>query len=275
MFLKKITNRRLSDQDLDFLVEAAAPGVGDKSNLKRIIREDEDFRNSFVGDEKVLNKLMADDEIFLKISPSFFFEILLRKAARELSRASYTLERTQRMRIPVFDTNDLVELLSDNSIVVYLADMLSTFTRIESYAVSFRIRAGIWKKIRFNDMDIRSLIRFSEAIEDEYRLGLYKRIADVCLFLLGIFPDYVERSYRYPLSGEIRPQIAGRTKISSEEYEKKGRQFYKLAAKHRAAVETDLSDVFWALHENFQKAKKPLNFIAEYYLTTKRHNLFA
>ena len=179
------------------------------------------------------------------------------------------------MRIPVFDTHDLVELLSEKSIVVYLADMLSTFTRIESYTVSFRIRKGIWKKIRFNDMDISSLIRFSEVVEDEYRLGLYKRIADVCLFILGIFPDHVDRSDRYALSGEIRPQIAGRDRISSEEYEKKGRQFYKLAAEHRAALETDLSDVFWALHENFQKAKKPLNFIAEYYLTTKRHNLFA
>jgi hypothetical protein len=153
--------------------------------------------------------------------------------------------------------------------------MLSTFTRIESYAVSFRIRAGIWKKIRFNDMDIRSLIRFSEVIEDQYRLGLYKRIADVCLFLLGIFPDYVERSYRYPLSGEIRPQIAGRNKISSEEYEKRGCQFYKLAAEHQAAVEMELSEVFWTLHENFQKARKPLNFIAEYYLSTKRNTLFA
>jgi hypothetical protein len=271
----KMTRLRLSDRDLDFLVEAAAPGVGDKPNLKRILRADEDFRNSFVSDEQVFNKLMADDEIFLKISPPFFFEILLRKAARELSRISYTLERAQRMRIPVFDTDDLVELLSDNAIVVYLADMLSTFTRIESYTISFRIRKGIWKKIRFTDMDISSLIHFSEAIEDEYRLGLYKRIADVCLFLLGIFPDYIERSYRYPFSGDIRPQIAERSRISLEEYEKKGRQFYKLAAEHRVAVETDLSDVFWALHENFQKAKKPLNFIAEYYLTTKRHQLFA
>jgi hypothetical protein len=275
MSLKKLAHIGLPDRDLDFLVEAAAPGVGDKSNLKRIIREDEDFRNSFVSDEKVFNKLMADDEIFLKISPSLFFEILLRKAAGELSRASYTLERTQRMHIPVFDTNDLAELLSDNSIVVYLADMLSTFTRIESYAVSFRIRKGIWKKIRFNDMDITSLIRFSEAIEDEYRLGLYKRIADVCLFILGIFPDYAERSYRYPLSGEVRPQITAGAKISPQEYEKKGQQFYRLAAEHQAAAETDLSDVFWVLHENFKKAKKPLNFIAEYYLSTKRNTLFA
>lgn len=275
MPLKKIAHMGLSDRDLDFLVEAAAPDVGDKSHLKKIIREDEDFRNSFVGDENVFRKLMADDEIFFKISPSLFFEILLRKAAGALSKASYTLEKTRSMSIPVFDTRDLVELLNDQSIVAYLANMLSTFTRIESYTVSFRIRKGIWKKMRFNDMDISSLIRFSEAVEDEYRLGLYKRIADVCLFILGIFPDYAERSYRYPLSGEIRPQISAGARISPEEYEKKGQQFYRLAAEHQAAVETDLSDIFWALHENFQKAKKPLNFIAEYYLSTKRNMLFS
>lgn len=275
MTQNKIVNLQLSDRDLDFLIEAAASEVADKANLKRILREDEDFRNSFVGDEKVFNRLMAEDEIFLKISPSLFFEILLRKAVSDLSKSSYTLEKTRNMSIPVFDTQDLVELLNDQSIVAYLANMLSTFTRIESYTISFRIRKGFWRKIRFNDMDVTSLIRFSEAIEDEYRLGLYKRIADVCLFILGIFPDYAERSYRYPLSGEIRPPIGASAKISPEEYEQKGQQFYKLAAEHQAAVETDLAEVFWALHENFQKAKKPLNFIVDYYLTTKRHSLFA
>jgi hypothetical protein len=275
MFIKKLNILRLSDRDLDFLVEAAAPDVRDKTNLKKIIRNDEDFRNSFIGDENVFRKLMMDDEIFLKISPVLFFEILLRKAALELSRTGYTLEKSRTMNIPVFDTQDLVELLNKQSVVIYLADMLSTFTRIESYTVSFRIRKGIWKRIRFNDMDINSLIRFSVAIEDEYRLGLYKRIADVCLFVLGIFPDYAEGSYRYPLSGQIRPQISGRIKISPEDYEKKGRQFYRLAAEHQAAVESDLSDVFWDLYKNFRKAKKPLNFIAEYYLRTKRHSLFA
>ena len=275
MTQNKIVNLQLSDRDLDFLIEAAASEVADKANLKRILREDEDFRDSFVSDEKVFKRLMADDEIFLKISPSLFFEILLRNAVSALSKSSYTLEKTRNMSIPVFDTQDLVELLNDKSIVAYLANMLSTFTRIESYTISFRIRKGFWRKIRFNDMDVTSLIRFSEAIEDEYRLGLYKRIADVCLFILGIFPDYAERSYRYPLSGEIRPPIGASAKISPEEYEQKGQQFYKLAAEHQAAVETDLAEVFWALHENFQKAKKPLNFIADYYLTTKRHSLFA
>ena len=265
----------LSDGDLDFLIEVAASDVADKANLKRILREDEDFRNLFVSDDKVFNRLMADDEILLKISPSLFFEILLRKAVSDLSKSSYTLEKTRTMSIPVFDAQDLVELLNDQSILVYLANMLSTFTRIESYTISFRVRKGFWRKIRFNDMDITSLIRFSETVDDEFRLGIYKRIADLCLFILGIFPDYAERSYRYPLSGEVRPQIAASVKVSPEEYEQKGQQFYRLAAEHQAAAEMDLSDVFWALHENFQKAKKPLNFIADYYLTTRRHMLFA
>ncbi len=274
MSLNPMISIQLTDRDLDFLIEAAASGVGDKANLKRILCNDADFRNSFVSDEKVFNNLIADDEIFLKISPALFFEILLHNAARTLSKASYTLEKTRNMNIPVFDTQDLVELLKNQSIVTYLANMLSTFTRIESFVITFRVRTGLWRKIRFNDMDITSLIHFSEAVNDEFRLSLYKRVADVCLFILGIFPEYAERSYRYPLSGEIRPQIAANAKISPEEYEQKGQQFYRLAAEHQVAVEMDLSDVFWALHENFQKAKKPLNFIADYYLTTRRHHLF-
>jgi len=273
--VKKLTGLRLSDRDLGFLVDVVGSDVRDKSKLKKIVREDDDFCRSFIADEKVFRRLMDDDEIVLKISPALFFEILLRNAAKELAKVSYTLEKTGTLSIPVFDTQGLVNLLNEHSIVVYLADMLSSFTRIESYTFTFRIRRGIWKKIRFNDMDIISLLRFSEALEDDYRLGLYKRIADICLFILGIFPDFAEGSYRYPLSGEIRPPIAGRARISPEEYEKKGQQFYRLAAEHRAAVESDLSDVFWSLHENFEKAKKPLNFIAEYYLRTKRHTLFA
>ena len=113
-----------------------------------------------------------------------------------------------------------------------------------------------------------------EVVEDEHRLGFYKKIADICLFILGIFPDYAEREYRYPLSGQIRPNFRGKLRISPDEYEKEGRRFYKLAAEHKSAKDLNLSEVFWALHENFQQAKKPLNFIADFYLRSKRHKLF-
>lgn len=265
---------RLSKRDLDFLVETVSPEVTDKHKLKMIIREDEDFRNTFIGDQGVFRRVMNDDEIFLKISPTLFFEILLRKAANDLEKVSYTLERTRTMRIPVFDARDVVELLNKQSLLVYLADMLSSFTKIECYAITFKGKKGIWHKTRFNDLDILSLMGFCEVVEDEYRLGLYKRIADICLFVLGLFPDYVEREYRYPFSGHLRPQITGKVRISLEDYEKEGRKFYRLAAEHESAKEMDLSDVFWVLHGHFQQAKKPLNFIAEHYLKYKIHRFF-
>jgi len=265
----------LSEKDLDFLIDTASPGVSDKPRLKQIISEDEDFRTSFIADERVFRKLMGDEEVFLKISPTLFFEVLLRRTARDLEGASYTVERTSTMRIPVFDTKAVVELLTKESLLTYLADMLSSFTKIESYAISFRVRKGIWRKIRFNDLDILSLMSFCEAVEDEHRLGFYKRIADICLFILGIFPDYAEQDYRYPFSGQLRPQIRGKLRISPEAYEKEGRRFYKLAAEHQTAKELSLSELFWTLHGNFQKAKKPLNFIAEHYLHYKRQKFFA
>lgn len=40
-------------------------------------------------------------------------------------------------------------------------------------------------------------MRFCEAVEEDLRMGLYKRIADISLFILGIFPDFVESNYRY------------------------------------------------------------------------------
>ena len=262
---------RLSDRDLDFLVETTSPEMKDRSQLKQIIQEDEDFRNSYVGDEKVFGKLMDDEEIFLKISPALFFEILLRRAANDLEEVGYTLEKTSHMKIPVFDTKEVSEFLTKESLLLYLADMLASFTKIQSYTLSFRIRKGVWEKIRFNDLDILSLMNFCQAAGDEDRMGFYKRIADICLFVLGIFPDYAERDYRHPFSGQVRPHIRGKVRISPEDYEKEVRKFYKLAAEHPSAKELDLSEVFWALHENFQKAKKPLNFIADHYLQFTRH----
>jgi len=62
--------------------------------------------------------------------------------------------------------------------------------------------------------------------------------------------------------------------MSPADYETEGRKFYRLAAEHQSARELDLSEVFWALHGNFQKAKKPLNFIAEHYLHYRKHKVF-
>lgn len=265
---------RLSEGDLDFLIETASPGATDKFGLRRILREDDVLRNAFIQDERVARRVLDDDQVFLKISPNLFFEILLRKAATDLKQVRYTIEKTSTMTIPVFDTDDLVEFLSEEAHLFYLTDMLASFTKIQSYTIAFRVRKGSWRTIRFNDLDIQSLMTFCEVVEEESKLSLYKRIADLCLFILGLFPEYIERDYRYPFSGQLRPQIRGRARMSPADYEQEGRKFYKMAAEHRSAQELNLSEVFWALHGNFPKAKKPLNFIADHYLHAKKHQLF-
>ena len=265
---------RLADRDLDFLVETVSSGVTDKFRLKQIIQEDEDFRNRYIGEEQVFRRVMDDEEIFLKISPRLYFEILLRKAVGALELKGYTLEKTSHMKIPVFDSQEVVKILEKKSILVYLADMLSSFTRIESYTLSFRTQPGVWRKIRFNDLDVNSLIQFAHVVDDEYRFTLYKRIGDICLFMLGIFPDYANAEFRYPFSKQLRPNVSGKMRISPEQYEIEGRKFYKLAAIHPAAEEMALSDLFWSLQGHFQQVQKPLNFISDYYLQYKRLNVF-
>jgi hypothetical protein len=265
---------KLSDSDLDFVVQQAAPEFKDKTKLKQLIREDDGFRKGLIGDERVFRKVIADEETILRISPPLYFEILLRRALKESQKASHTIERAGTQTIPVFDTKEVIELLSRQAVLDYLADMLSSFTKTESYTIRLRVRKGVWHRIRFNDMDIDALSRFCEAVEEEYRFSFYKRIADVCLFTLGIFPDYAQFDYHYPSSGEVRPKIARRVRRSTEDYEEEGKKFYKLAAEHQSARAPELAEVCWLLHQKFNAAKKPLNFIAEYYLHFKKYKLF-
>jgi len=270
----KYKSSQLSEKDLDFLVETVSPEISNKGEIKRIIQEDEDFRKSYISDEKVFRRIMDEEEIFLKISPTLFFEILLRRTSMDLEMAGYTIEKSSTMKIPIFDTKEIVDFLTQEALLLYLADMLSSFTKIESFTIPIMIGKGIWKKIRFNDLDIHSLRKICELVDEEYRMGFYKRIADICLFILGIFPDYVEREYRYPFSGQLRPHLRGKLRISPEEYEKEGKKFYLLAAQHPSAKELELAEIFTALHDNFPKAKKPLNFIAEHYLPFTRDKFF-
>lgn len=268
------TDFRFTETDLKFLIETASPEVRDKDKLRQLLREDEDFRDGFIGDIKIYEKVLDDEEVFLRISPHLYFQILLRKTFTDLQSVSHTIEKAGTQKIAVFDTKDVVDLLSKREVLRYLADMLSLFTRVESYTLTYRVRKGSWRKIRFNDLDIDSLIRFSAVVEDDHRLGFFQRIADICLFITGMFPEYVRFSYQYPHSGEKRPHLVGMARKSMEDYELEAKKYYKLAAEHEASRKLGLSKVFWLLYRNFQSAKKSLTFMAEHYLYYKRHTLF-
>ena len=123
-----------------------------------------------------------------EISPALYFEVLLRRAAKDMEVATHTLERTGSQSIPVFDTDEVVELLALPGVLLYLSQMLASFTRISSQVTSVRVRRGIRRRVRHNDLDIDSLMGRLGSAGEEQRFELYRRIADVCLFLSGIFP---------------------------------------------------------------------------------------
>ena len=154
--------------------------------------------------------------------------------------------------------------------------MLVSFVRINSFTIPIRVRKGIWRKYRFSDFDIDTLIRYSEVLSEEQRFPSYKRIADICLFTRGIFPDQLQVK-RIPAS------ISEKGKHELENY---GRYFYKAAAEYAGLTGyesltqmeqqrlQDIIQVLLSLSEHFAVAVKPLSFLANHYLEPFKEELF-
>ena len=116
-------------------------------------------------------------------------------------------------------------------------------------------------------------MRLCAAADEPQRFRYYKRIADVCLFISGVFPSYGSSSAgRVP--GNYGPMMTRLARRTSEDYEVEGRRFYRLAERHHAAQVLELSSVLGLLAQRFVSARKPLNFIATHYLHSREDKLF-
>ena len=257
----------LSADDLCFVVGGVEAGGLDPELLSQLVRSDPSFRNAVLADDHVFAKATAADEELLRISPVVYFQVLLRRALKDLGRTSHTLERSGGETVVVFDTDNVSDFLSKPSVLDYLAAMLASFTRVESYVMPVRVRRGTWRRVRFNDMDIDSLARLAASVDERQRFRHFKRIADVCLFILGIFPSSAPAAQRGLRSGR-------RGRRTAEEYYDIGRQHYGTAGEHPAAQAAGLAEPLELLRDNFGVARKALNFIAEQYLRYSRPQVF-
>ncbi len=266
---------RFSDGDIRFLVETVAPQLVGRLN---VIKDDVDLIQGMLNQEaeRVFERivLMGEEQIMTSITTRFLFEVLLRKALRDLKTQSYTVEKTRFQKVPVFDAQEVVKFLANDKVVDYLADMLSSFTKTESFAVAVRLRKGIWRKFRFSDIDLDSLVRLCESVDEERRFALYKRAADLCLFILGMFPEYVTSDHGLVSNVETQRMVFRKLIRSAEQYEEEGRRFYKLAGSHREAEVLGLSEILCQLHAKFNLARKPLIYISENLLKSRKQKLF-
>jgi hypothetical protein len=256
---------RLNETDLRFLIETVATERRDYEHIADLVRDKEDLLNSMLEDPKLLDRLLKEEESLIRVSPYLLFSVTLRQVRRDLGKHGYILEIDSKgKRTPVFEAPAVVELLSDKQLLNYLAEMLTSFARTNSGVVYWK-EHGTWHKQRFSDIDIDDMIQLARIIDPEMRPALYKRIADVALFLSGIFPDHLT-----VFASRHKSVFAARRTL--KDYEQEAKRFFWLAWQ-------ELDDIRWRpalqlLGEKFTIARWALNTLNDRYLRTKRELYF-
>lgn len=265
--------RGLTYADIAFIHEALGPGAPAEDEMPQLLAEEE-HRARLLGDPRLFDALMPHDGSLAPVSPRLLFEALLRRAVDELHGAQHTFERTGSRsgeRVPVFDAAEVAAFAAQPRILHYLASLLSSFTKVHSHTERVWVRRGVVRKVRYSDLDVHSMLRLIQQTEEHERLPLYRRTGDLCLLILGVFPDFAATAQRYPGTGALRAQSSYRRRLSTEEYETVAAEMYGHAAHYDTG---EMSTVHRALREHIADAKKPLNFIAEHYLGFRRDRLF-
>ena len=264
----------LNQRDLLFIVETLRPGSVHPEQVARRLQGDETRLETMLDEPRLFQSIMQQKELLPQISPWLFFTLLLRQARRDLERETFTVEQRGRQNVVLFDSDRVVGLLAQKSIRDYLTTMLASFTRLEQMTVLVEVRPGAWRGYRTHELDIEGMIRYSQTLDEAFRFAPYKRIAEVCLFLTGMFPEYLSGQSRYPLSGQLRPRMRSQLCQKLEDYEAYGRVFYRLAAEHELARREGLDEVLLTLSEHFILAEKALTFLMSRYLQFTRYSLF-
>lgn len=267
--------RWLTDRDLEFIVKATATRRTDHDKIREIIRDKPDFLEVLLDDERVFARMVSDDEILLKVSPQLLFTVLLRRVRRLLREASFTLEWGPEGQVPVFDASRTARLLEQPQVMEYLAHMLASFVRTESR--TFLVRKGhTYQRRVFSDMDVDDLMDIAEMVEPERRFAVYKRLADVSLFLVGLFPEHVgsSRTGRWGAGGGARVAARQRRRRDPEEYVQLGEEFYHRAAGEELAQRMGLSEVLTTIGDHFLLASKPLNVLSRQIIPLQRFYWF-
>ena len=262
----------LTENDLLILTQIVTPNLSDRRRAMRALREDDDILEGMLKDQRIMRFLVDDPLSLLQISPGLFFLVLLSKVAGDMKTRPYTVEKQSRFNTFVFDSDDVLSLLEDRAILEYLAAMLLSFIRINTISIPVRVRKGFWRKYHFSDFDIENLIHYAQLVDEDHRFGPYKRIADVCLFIMGLFPEYVQSPELFESASTSHLRQVSRR--SREELTQTGARYYRAAAEHKTARELQLADVLEFLSNHIALLSKPLMVMAMSYLGLLKGQVF-
>jgi hypothetical protein len=259
-------DRRFSDHDLRFAAETVWGEAGTRPDAVERLRARSELLDVVLDDDRLARRLLADEQVLLRVSPRFVFAVLLRRVGRDLQERAYTLERTPAETVVVFDAPGLRRFIAAPAIGDYLVDLLVSFVRTETVTLWVR-RGARYRRRRFSSLSLEDLVELAGLVGDEEAPAVYRRAGDLALFTTGIFPDFLRRP-------RVEPAARRRTRAiprTLETYEEHGRRFYRLAAgpgtgPHEA--------VLVSLAEQFSMARKSLELLSDRYLRWTRISWF-
>ena len=286
---------RFTDEDLRFVADTVGAGSAAEAPVR--LRARPDLLDVMLEDDRLVDRLLGDEQALLRVSPRLVFSVLLRRVVRDLHQKPYTVERTADETIAVFDATQVRRFVAEPAIWQYLVSMLTSFVRNESVTVLVR-RRDHYVRRRFNTSSLEDMIdlsgladRLSAPLGDTVP-WIFRRIGDIALFQSGIFPRSLGWTAR-----PARERAIPRTLASYEEH---GRRFYRLAATRtralagqqdgeisaprsdrpevepavRRSTDEDPGRVLEALAEEFAAARKSLELLADRYLRWSTVRLF-
>jgi hypothetical protein len=271
----------VTDADLRLLAAVAgnAPagrGGGDAGAAG--LRRDPDALQELLADPRVFGAVFGAEAVAageaVLVSPFLAFAVAVHRAAADLESVGYVPERSlSRQRVPVFDAPELRDFLGSAARRLFLTELLASFTRVASgrYRVSAGGRSGTR---RFSELDPVRLAGLLDAVPEESRPGVYRRLGDVALFLSGVFPDYVAgrafgpvNAARLLRAAQVPPRERERLAATPdiELLEHLGARWYR-SALALAPVRTARLGVVAEVADRFRQARRVLNHVADRYL---------
>ncbi len=216
-----------------------------------------------------------DREPIVRASPFLTFAVAVERLREELRGATYVQEWVgPRQRIPLLGADDLRELLEDGQRRVFLAALLSSYTRVASGTVWSATPRGPRRR-RFSELDPVGLAATLDALPEARHPAVHRRLGDLSLFLAGVFPDHTSSRAFRPIdlqrlgraaavagpSGEVLG-AALETKGGVGLLDGLGARWYRLAAR----AQEPSSRMLDAMADRFTEARRALNVLADRHL---------
>ena len=224
-------------------------------------------------------------EPFVRASPFLVFAVAVQRCADELRNATFVPESLgPRQRVAVFDVGQLREFLAGQDRRLFLAELLASYTKVTSGSFFVQTRRG-WRRRRFSELDPVRLASLLDVVDGPERVGVYRRLGDLALFLTGVFPDHTAAGVFGAVDAARLARAAGLPAAppasaaapaspSVALLEELGRRWYRLASAG-AATPTASLRVVDEVAERFTDARRVLNLLTDRYLFPFRGHWFS